>query len=146
MSDYEHDFYLWTQAQAAALRAKDLAQLDLDHLAEEIESLGKRDRRGMESYLEGVMLHVLKWVYQPQERPRRGRSWRRSIDNARGGMERLVRDSPHLRELPPPLVAQAYRRARRGAARDTGLPLATFPEVCPWTLEQLQDEEFLPEA
>jgi hypothetical protein len=72
-------FYVWTQAQAQALRAKQWKALDLEHLAEEIESLGKRDRRAVESSLEVVMTHVLKWIHQPQERPRRGRSWRRSI-------------------------------------------------------------------
>ena len=152
---YDEDFYQWTRTQAAALRdnelkelakaLKPLAALDLANLAEEIESLGKRDRRAVESYLEVVMMHLLKWVYQPQERARRGLSWRRSIDNARGRLEKLARDNPSLRELPPALVEHAYHRARRGAARDTGLPLTTFAAICPWNLEQLQDEDFLPE-
>lgn len=143
-TNYDTDFYLWSQAQAEALRAKDWQAMDLENLAEEIESLGKRDRRGVESYLEAVAKRLLKWVYQPQERARRGRGWRLSIRNARRRMAKIVRDSPSLRELPPPLVADVYRHACADAADETGLPLATFPEACPWSLEQLQDEDFWP--
>jgi hypothetical protein len=137
---YDADFYAWTQAQA--LRNKDWQALDLANLAEEIESLGKRDRRGVESYLEAVAEHLLKWVYQPQERARRGRSWRTSVGNARRGMERLIEDSPSLRDVPASRLVIIYRRARHGAADESGLPLTTFPDACPWSLEQLQDEDF----
>jgi len=62
---YDTDFYAWTQTQGAAIRAKDVAALDIEHLAEEIESLGKRDRRAIESYLERLLLHLLKWRDDP---------------------------------------------------------------------------------
>jgi Domain of unknown function DUF29 len=143
---YDTDFYAWTQAQAEALRTKDLGALDLENLAEEIDSLGKRDRRGVESYLEVVMKHLLKWVHQPQERSRRGRSWRLSVRNARSRMERLLEDSPSLRTMALERFVRTYQGARKAAAEETGLPLATFPEACPWTLAQLQDEEFFPDA
>ena len=145
-TSYDADFYTWTQVQAQALRAKDWQAMDLENLAEEIESLGKRDRRGVESYLEVVAKHLLKWVYQPPDRAQRGRSWRTSISKARRGMERLIEDSPSLRDVPAPRLVSIYRRARRGAADETGLPLATFPDACPWSLEQLQDEDFWPGA
>jgi uncharacterized protein DUF29 len=143
MSQYEDDFYVWTQTQAAALRAKDWAALDLEHLAEEIESLGKRDRRAVESFLEVVALHLLKWVYQPGCRTP---SWRASVRNARNRLEKILRDSEALGQHAQAELAAIYRRARRAAAEETGLPLATFPETCPWTLAQLQDEDFWPEA
>jgi Domain of unknown function DUF29 len=143
MSQYEDDFYVWTQTQAAALRAKDWAALDLEHLAEEIESLGKRDRRAVESFLEVVALHLLKWVYQPVCRTP---SWRASVRNARNRLEKILRDSEALGQHAQAELAAIYRRARRAAAEETGLPLATFPETCPWTLAQLQDEDFWPEA
>jgi hypothetical protein len=143
---YDVDFYVWTQGQAQALRNKDWQALDLANLAEEIESLGKRDRRGVESYLEAVAKHLLKWVYQPTERARRGRSWRTSVGNARRGMERLIEDSPSLRDVPASRLVIIYRRARHGAADESGLPLTTFPDACPWSLAQLQDEDFWPGA
>jgi hypothetical protein len=142
-ADYDTDFYTWTQAQAEALRAKDWAALDVENLAEEIESLGKRDRRAVESLLEVVALHLLKWIYQPV---RRAPSWRTSIRNARHRLAPIVEDSATLRQVPLEHLAVIYRRARRGAADETGLPLSSFPEACPWTVEQLLDDEFLPEA
>jgi hypothetical protein len=140
---YNTDFYQWTQAQAAHLRAKEWSALDVDNLAEEIESLGASDRRALRSHLMRLSQHLLKWHYQPQ---RRGESWQQSIDNARLQIELILEDSPSLREFLPKAFAWAYPRARKEAAKETGLPLETFPETCPWSLDQLQDDEFLPEA
>jgi hypothetical protein len=138
---YEADFYRWTQAQAAHLRAKEWPALDVDNLAEEIESLGASDRRALRSHLMRLSRHLLKWRYRPQ---RRGESWQQSIDHARLQIELLLEDSPSLRASLPEALAWAYPRGRKGAAKETGLPLATIPEVCPWALEQLQDDDFLP--
>jgi Domain of unknown function DUF29 len=143
MSDYETDFYAWTQAQAAALRAKDWGALDLDNLAEEIESLGKRDRRAVENYLEVILLYLLKWAYQPE---RRGRSWEKSLLQARHRFTKLLRENPSLANQVLGFIGDGHHHARRLAAVETGLPLATFPEACPWTVAQVLDEDFLPEA
>jgi Domain of unknown function DUF29 len=137
MSDYDIDFYAWTQAQAAALRAKDLAALDLDHLAEEIEGVGASDRRAIRSQLLRLSLHLLKWRHQPTHR---GESWQLSIDDARVQVELILADSPSLR--PFMVEAWAYPCARRLAALETGLPLVTFPEACPWPLAQVLEEDF----
>jgi hypothetical protein len=140
---YDTDFYQWTQAQAAHLRAKEWSALDVDHLAEEIESLGASDRRALRSHLMRLSQHLLKWHHQPQ---RRGESRQQSIDNARLQIELILQDSPSLREFLPKAFTWAYPRSRKEAAKETGLPLETFPETCPWSLDQLQDEDFLPEA
>jgi hypothetical protein len=128
MTDYDTDFYAWTQAQAAALRAKDWAALDLDHLAEEIEDLGKRDRRAVESYLEIILLHLLKWACQPA---RRGRSWQKSLLQARHRLAKLLGENPSLLPQGPGFLAAGYPYARRLAHVETGLPLTTFPEARP---------------
>jgi hypothetical protein len=141
--DYETDFYAWTQAQAAALRAKDVAALDLEHLAEEIESLGKRDRRTVHGHLKVLLIHLLKWAHQPV---RRSPSWRRSIHNARDTLRLVLDDSLTLRQQLPAILAEAYPRARRHAQEQTGLTLATFPAACPWPADQVLDEEFWPAA
>jgi hypothetical protein len=143
MSTYDTDFYAWTQAQAAALRAKDLTALDLEHLAEEIESVGASDRRAIRSHLRVLLTHALKWAYQPD---RRSESWRSSISMARIFIEETLHDSPSLRTFLPEAWAWAYPHARRLAALETGLPLATFPEACPWPIEQVLDEDFWPEV
>jgi hypothetical protein len=142
---YETDFYRWTQTQAAALRQKDWAALDIENIAEEIESLGRSDRRAITHQLERLLLHLLKWISQPQERARRGGSWRGSVRQARQAIADLIEESPSLHDLPAERLARAYARARVQAMEQTGLPLVTFPEVCPWAVTQVLDEEFWPE-
>ncbi|MBI3328654.1 MAG: DUF29 domain-containing protein [Nitrospinae bacterium] len=139
---YEHDLYAWTQAQAQALRGKEWAALDVAYLAEEIESLGNEQAHAVESQLATLLLHLLKWHYQPR---RRSRSWRTSLHNARIEIRRRLRRSPSLQHELPVLVATAYADARKLTMHETGLPLATFPELCPWSMDQLQDEDFLAE-
>ena len=140
-TDYDHDFYAWTQVQAAALRAKSWDQLDLDNLAEEIESLGKSDRRAVHGHLKVLLQHLLKCAYQPPAHV----SWRASIREARRQIGLLLDDSPSLRRQVPSFVVRAYLHACQDAADETSLPLETFPEVCPWPLERVLDEDFWPE-
>jgi hypothetical protein len=139
---YDTDLYAWTQAQAQALRAKDWPALDVDHLAEEIDSVGIADEHAITRHLQRLLRHLLKWRYQPMHR---APSWRRSIHQARDAIADRLERSPSLRNYPARRVPLAYRRARRDAADETGLPLATFPETCPWALAQVLDENFWPE-
>jgi hypothetical protein len=138
---YVTDFYAWTQGQAAALRAKDVAALDLDKLAEAIEALGMNEKRAISRQLQRLLAHLLKWRYQPTHRTP---SWRRTIRQARDAIADVLEESHSLREYPAQRLALAYRRARRDAVDDTGLPAATFPDPCPWEIEQILDEDFWP--
>ena len=133
---YETDFYQWTQQQAALIRQGEFNRVDLDceNIAEEIESMGRREKHSIRSYLFNVIMHLLKWQYQPD---RRGTSWELSIINARDQLKELVADSPSLRPQMPGFATDIYPRARRNAAGETGLALATFPEQCPFTIEQI---------
>ncbi|MGH8057760.1 MAG: DUF29 domain-containing protein [Candidatus Entotheonellia bacterium] len=140
-TSYQKDVYAWTQDQAKALRAKDWQMLDYDHLAEEIESLGNEQRHAIRSHLRSLLLHLLKWQYQ---REKRSESWRTSIDNARDEIADRVETSPSLRPELASILESVYPRARRKAQRETDLPLPTFPETCPWSLDQLQDDDFFP--
>jgi hypothetical protein len=142
MSAYDTDFYAWAQRQAQALRAKDWGSLDLKHLAEEVEDLRKTERRGVHSQLRLILSHLLKWVYQPEKRTE---SWRSIITNGRVLVQEDLEDLPSLAPELETLAAWAYPRARRDAVKDTSLPLATFPEVCPWSVEQVLAEDFWPE-
>jgi Domain of unknown function DUF29 len=141
--NYDTDFYAWAQAQAAALRAKDWAALDLEHLAEEVEELRKTERRGVRSQLRLILSHLLKWVAQPDKRTD---SWRSTIANGRVLVQEDLEDIPSLTRELPELFTWAYPRARHDAAKDTGLPLTTFPDLCPWPPEQVLREDFWPEA
>lgn len=141
---YDADFYAWTQAQAQALQAKDWPALDIEHLAEEIADLGSNQRYAIESQLERLLLHLLKYRYDPAQRPRRG--WRLTIRHARREIAKRLGDSPSLRDHPTRYLDLAYRHARADAPDATGLPLTTFPETCPWPVARVLDEDFWPEV
>ncbi|WP_194300495.1 DUF29 domain-containing protein [Acetobacter farinalis] len=140
---YDHDFYAWTNEQAGLLRAGKLSKADLEHIAEEIESMGKSEKRKLISRLTVLLLHLLKWEFQPM---RRGASWRLSIANTRDALTDHLADNPSLRSVLEASVETAYRRARRDAALETGLSENTFPSTCPWLFNQMMDENFWPEA
>jgi uncharacterized protein DUF29 len=139
---YEHDFSAWLQQQADALRAKDWPALDVDNLIEELETLGRSERNALWSHLRILLVHLLKWRYQPE---RRTRSCRGNITRARQNVTRRLQQHSLRRELPD-FITEAYTDARRLAADETGLPLATFPETCEWTAVELQNLDFLPET
>jgi hypothetical protein len=140
---YDADFDAW--AQAAALRARDWTALDTEHLAEEVEELRKGERKAVRSHLGLLWLDLLKWAYQPQGRERYGASWQARIAYTRVFIERSSEDSPSLKPELSRLATDMYPWARQRAAKETRFPLATFPEEAPWSLEQVQDDEFLPE-
>lgn len=142
---YDTDFFLWTQEQAALLRDGKARDLDWTNLAEEIESLGKSDRRALASHLEGLVMHLLKWRYQPSGRAT-GHSWYSTIAEHRRQITLIVDDSPSLRRIRADLLARGYAHARHRASGETGLPLATFPAVCPWDIEQILADDFFPEG
>ncbi|CDH47656.1 MAG: DUF29 domain-containing protein [Candidatus Competibacteraceae bacterium] len=136
---YETDFYQWTQQQAALLRQGEFNRVDLDfeNIAEELESMGRSERDAVESYLANIIMHLLKWQYQPE---RRGTRWELSIDNGRYQVARKLRNNPSLKPKVSAMVVDEYPQARKNASRQTGLPLATFPEPCPFTVEQITDD------
>ncbi len=139
---YREDFYAWTIQQAALLQAEDLEHLDLPNLIEEIESMGASQRSELASRLKVLLIHLLKWQYQPQKN--KGPSWRNTIQTQRFAIADLLEDNPSLRREVPAAFAKAYPRARRDASRETGLALASFPIDCPWTVEQILAEDWLP--
>jgi hypothetical protein len=97
------------------------------------------------SHLKQLVMHLLKWYYQPSRR-RTGHSWESTIINARSEITQLVERNPGLRPRLAPFLEKVYPTARRLARAQTRLPLSTFSEVCPWTLTQILDDDFWPEA
>jgi len=140
---YEQDFYRWTQEQVALLREEKWHQLDREHLMEEIEDLGRSARKELRCYLEGLVLHLLKWRYQPDYQ---SHSWRDSIVENRARIPDCLTESPSLHPQLPSLLQECYPHARRRAARQTRLPPTIFPETSPWTVEQVLDATFWPDA
>ena len=140
---YEQDFYAWCLTTAALIREGQWCALDREALAEEVESLAKRDRRALRRRLQLVLMHLLKWRYQPLER---SGSWRRTIRTQRTAIREILTDSPSLRPTMMTILTQRYPHAREDARDEAGRPLATCPEACPWTPDQVLDADFWPEG
>ena len=130
---YAQDFFEWTQTTAALIRAGKWQAIDPESVAEEIESLGKRDRRELGGRLQVLVMHLLKWRYQPSER---SGSWRGTVEDQRMEIVDLLDDSPSLRRQVPAILAQRYPRARAKAGGETGLPVETFPPRAPGRLSK----------
>jgi hypothetical protein len=139
---YDSDFYTWTQEQAELLRQGQIARLDLENLAEEIESLGRSERRSVESAVRLLTHHLLKWERQPEKRTP---IWRATLREQRHQIGMLLRDNPSFKSWIPEVLPDGYSRGREAAAEETGLPQAAFPQECPYTWEQLTDRGWLPD-
>jgi len=141
-SHRDQDFYAWSLEQAALLRQGRTAEADLDLIAEEVESMGKTEKRELISRLTVLLLLLLKWRFELRGR---GQSWRLSIANARDEITDLIADDPSLKPMLDAVMAQAYRYARRKAAIETNLGEERFPDKCLWSFAEAIDEGFLPE-
>jgi hypothetical protein len=139
---YDNDFYAWTQEQAHRLREGAFSQLDIENIAEEIESMGRSDKREIESRLVVLLAHLLKWQVQVGFR---SRSWSATIREQRDRIQDLLGESPSLRPVVTSMRPALYARARRVAADETGLPETTFPAACRFTSDQILAEDFLPQ-
>lgn len=138
---YDTDFYAWTQQQAELLRHQKWRELDLPNLVEEIESLGKQQRAELRNRLSILIGHLLKWEYQSEKR---SRSWFSTIRVQRIDILDLLAENPSLKPYLNEGIEQAYQKGFVLAAGETNLSERTFPKNCPYTIEQLLDEQFLP--
>ena len=141
-SAYDRDFYAWATEQAALLRAGRLSEADIENIAEEIESMGRSEKRELVNRLAVLLLHLLKWAHQPE---RRGKSWRLTIEEQRRQIARHLRDNPSLSAWQDEAVADAYGDAVLRAERETDLPRDLFPWSCPYSFEQALDDGFWPD-
>ncbi len=139
---YETDFYAWANEQAALLRAGKLAAADIEHIAEEIESMGKTEKRELQNRLSVLLMHLLKWQFQPEGRCT---SWRLTVEVQRDDVSDHLAENPSLKSSLASTIEAAYRRARLNAARETNLPKTIFPMECPYTYQQATDPDFWPD-
>jgi hypothetical protein len=138
---YETDFFAWTQQQAGLLRERRWDDLDLQNLVDEVESVGRSEKSEIESRLEILLAHLLKWKYQPGAR---SNGWRGTIQEQRRRLGRVLSGSPSLRAYPEIVFDDCYLSGRLLAARETGVDFTLFPEQSPFTLEETLDDSFLP--
>ena len=140
---YETDFYTWTQEQAAVLKAGNFSALDIENLLEEIESMGRSEKNALKSHLRVLLMHLLKWQYQPEKNVL-GSSWKNTLTTQRLEVSDVLSENPGLKPSTSEVMDKAYRLAKNDAASETNLAVEIFPEVCPWTFGQIIDPEFFP--
>ncbi len=139
---YDRDFVRWVETTAEQLRTQSYADVDWANVIEEIEDMSRRERKSLKSNLIVLLLHLLKWQYQPEQR---SGSWRSSIREHRRRINDDLSDSPSLLSYLQAVLSGCYTSACEQAADETGLALQTFPVDCPYTSEQVLDANFLPE-
>lgn len=143
--DYETDFAVWAEHQALMIQGGIWEELDQEHLVEELEALSRSEHSELESRLEILITHLLKWQFDAaSQNPRR--LWRATIREQRHRLTRLFQRSPSLRPTLPAVLNQNYPHARLMALDETDVPASILPETCPWTLQQILDDNFLPEV
>ncbi len=138
---YETDIVAWANEQAALLRAGKFSQLDIEHLADEVEDVGKSEQRELASRMAVLLAHLLKWQFQPE---RRGRSWQGTIREQRRAIALHLEDVPSLKAklLDQRWFAAIWADAKAKAYQETSLE--DFPDDCPWTAKAVLDQAFLP--
>jgi hypothetical protein len=141
-TSYETDFHAWAIHNAELLRQGRLSDIDLEHIADELESMGASERRELLSRLQVLVLHLLEYELQPD---RRGKSWLLTINHQRTAIERLLEQSPSLaRMLDDDNLGKVYRKAVRDALIETDLERHLFPTDCPYAIAEILDEDWLP--
>jgi hypothetical protein len=142
-ADYERDVLLWSAEQARLIRSGQFDKLDIDHIADEIEDVGKNEKRELASHMSALLAHILKWQFHPS---RRGTSWDRTMRERRKQVIRKLQETPSLKRLliDADWVAGVWGDAVTIAISETGLD--AFPDSCPWRLSDLLDDGWLPPA
>jgi len=149
-TEYDRDFDAWIQQHIALLKQGKVNEIDVEHLIEELENISKSDRREIFSHFKILIAHLLKWQFQLKQLTERwqefkGNSWQQSITEQRSQIIDQLEQSPSLKRQLPESIMKAYPKAVELAMKETGLSKSTFPNNCPYTVEQLLDDEFYPD-
>jgi hypothetical protein len=142
-NSYNGDIIAWANEQAALLRRGFFSELDIEHIAEEIEDVGKSEQRELENRMAVLLAHLLKWQHQPE---RQGGSWRATIREQRDRIVRRIKKTPSLKAdmQDPAWWRGVWADTLDGVTKETGLGYETFPAACPWELNQIMDSDFWP--
>lgn len=139
---YATDYAGWARQQAELLRSGRMQEIDLEHIADELDAIMGNEKRELTRRFRVLIAHLLKWRYQPEAR---SNSWRSTIRYQRDDINDLLNDSPSLKPSVPEKIAAAYPKAIALAMDETGKPRSSFPQECPFTPAELLDDEFWPD-
>jgi hypothetical protein len=143
---YERDYYGWIEQNVNSIRGGRLDEVDWMNVAEELEDMGKSEKRALRSQLARLLTHLLKWSHQTQRRRLSVNSWRATIEHARDTVLELLEENPSLKPAIPELFPAAYRDALAQVVSETNLPKDRFPAKCPWSFAQTLDQDCWPEG
>ena len=143
---YDQDFSRWAEENAALLRSGDVCNADLCHIAEELEDIGKGQRRELDSRVRVVLMHLLILEYSTVRSPRSVRSWEAAVRTQRVELAALLKDNPSLNPKVDDAIVETYGDARDLAAGETGLALTAFPASSPYGADQVKSRDFLPKS
>ncbi len=138
---YEQDFYAWTQQQMILIKNEQYNQLDIQHLYEELEGLGASQHKEARNRLKILLTHLLKWKFQPDYRCN---SWKFTIKTQRRDLKEHLENNSSLKHYLNDYLISSYESSRDKSHEETGIFLDNFPIKCPWTIEQILDDEFYP--
>ncbi len=141
---YEEDVVAWANEQAALLRSGKFSAIDIEHIAEEIEGVGKSEQRELASRIAVLLAHLLKWQFQPIYRTK---GWQFTIRTQRMEVDYLLSEAPSLRGkfADARWIDLVWAKGRSDASKETGLDLEVFPGACPWSMDQVLSPEFYPD-
>ena len=142
ISEYQKDFYAWLMDNAKLLREKKFTEIDAEHIAEELEAMGKSEKRELINRLTVLLAHLLKWQFQAAKR---SRSWKNTILTQRIDINELLEDSPSLSYEIMQKLEVAYEKAKLNAEDETGIDKGHFPQKCPFSIEEIFEKSFFPE-
>ncbi|MBD2294827.1 DUF29 domain-containing protein [Anabaena sphaerica FACHB-251] len=142
---YNEDFYLWIETTAKLLKNGNFAEIDLTNLIEEIESMGRSEKRALKSNLLVLLMHLLKYKYQLYQPDKCSNSWLSTIFEHRRRLKEELTESPSLKKYFCDVFKESYQDARKQASLETGLSLDTFPVDSPFTTEESLNQDYLPE-
>jgi len=138
---YDTDYLQWIETTVEKLQSYDYANVDWENLIEEIADMGRSERRSLKSNLIVILVHLLKWQFQPEKR---SGSWEGSIIEHRRPVKEALDDSPSLKSYLEKILAECYAQAVKQAKAETGLSVESFPLNCPYQLPEVTNNEFLP--
>jgi len=140
-NEYERDFYAWIMNNSKLIREGRFSEIDSENIAEELEAMGRSEKNQIISRLSVLLMHFLKWKFQPD---RRSKSWKNTIREQRRMLIKLLKDNPSLKYEIEEKISRAYEDARICASNETQLLIYDLPPICPFTFSECLDEEFFP--
>ena len=140
---YEQDYSQWLQVTLEQLESRDLANIDWENLAEEIRALGNEQKHKVESYLRQLIKHLLLYQYWESEKSYCVKGWLDEIDNFRSELDSLL-ESKVLYNHCQKVLDKIYLKSRNSAIRKSAIASEIIPVLCPYSLKQILDFEWLP--